>query len=97
MLCGYSLGKAQRLLKNIDSSLGKIYAHGAIWNFHEAFEQAGVELPKIIRVGKEQAKKDYEKSLVKAPPSIGDTSWLKRFGKVSIAVASGWMQVRGQA
>ena len=97
VLCGYSLGKAQRLLKNIDASLGKIFAHGAIWNVHEAFQQAGVELPKIIRVTSEQTKKDYENALVIAPPSVGGTPWLKRFGKLSISVASGWMQVRGQA
>jgi putative mRNA 3-end processing factor len=30
-----------------------------------------------------------------APPSAADTPWLRKFGDVSLAFASGWMQVRG--
>ncbi|MEM9648606.1 MAG: DNA ligase-associated DEXH box helicase, partial [Bacteroidota bacterium] len=35
VLFGYSLGKAQRLLKHLDPSIGKIFTHGAVENMNE--------------------------------------------------------------
>jgi putative mRNA 3-end processing factor len=35
------------------------------------------------------------RALVIAPPSVLGGSWLKLFGESSLAVASGWMTVRG--
>ena len=37
----------------------------------------------------------HEGALVVAPPSVGGSTWLRRFGDVSTAFASGWMRVRG--
>jgi len=37
----------------------------------------------------------YAGSLIVAPPSAAGSTWLRRFGDVSTAFASGWMQVRG--
>ena len=34
-------------------------------------------------------------ALVIAPPSALGSAWLKKFGPVSVAVASGWMRLRG--
>jgi putative mRNA 3-end processing factor len=36
-----------------------------------------------------------KRSIVIAPPSAGNTTWMKRFGDYSDAFASGWMQLRG--
>jgi putative mRNA 3-end processing factor len=33
--------------------------------------------------------------MIIAPPSAGDESWKKKFGKTAEAFASGWMQIRG--
>jgi putative mRNA 3-end processing factor len=33
--------------------------------------------------------------MVVAPPSAADTPWLRKFGDISTAIASGWMQIRG--
>jgi putative mRNA 3-end processing factor len=33
--------------------------------------------------------------LVIAPPSARGSTWIRRFGAVSTAFASGWMQIRG--
>jgi len=38
---------------------------------------------------------DLRRALVLAPPSASAGPWLKRFGEYSDALASGWMQVRG--
>jgi putative mRNA 3-end processing factor len=41
VLFGYSLGKAQRLLKHLDTSIGKIYTHGAVENMTEVLRPFG--------------------------------------------------------
>jgi len=34
-------------------------------------------------------------AIVLAPPAALSTSWIKKFGKISTAYASGWMAIRG--
>lgn len=34
--------------------------------------------------------------MIVAPPGVEGSTWLRRFGDCSTAIASGWMQVRGQ-
>lgn len=94
ILFGYSLGKSQRLLKNIDRSIGKIFAHGSVWNVHEALIEHGADIPHIERVSLENSK-DYAGSLVLAPPSALNSPWMKRFKPYGTANASGWMNLRG--
>jgi putative mRNA 3-end processing factor len=95
VLCGYSLGKAQRLMHGLDASIGRIYAHGAIANINEALESTGLKLPFWQRVETVTNKKDFEGSIIIAPPSAINTPWMRRFQPYSTAVASGWMQLRG--
>src|SRR5690606_38424422 len=45
VIIGYSLGKAQRVLKAVDEVTGNVFAHGAVWNVHQALQQAGFSLP----------------------------------------------------
>ncbi|MCB0518592.1 MAG: ligase-associated DNA damage response exonuclease [Lewinellaceae bacterium] len=97
VLCGYSLGKAQRIVKNIDLGIGRVFSHGAIFNVNETLREAGLDLPFLPKVTDGFSKKDFEGALIVAPPSVGGTTWLKRFGPHSLAVCSGWMQVRGNA
>ncbi len=40
---------------------------------------------------------DWAGSLIVAPPSAAGSTWLRRFGSVSTAFASGWMRIRGHA
>lgn len=95
VLCGYSLGKAQRLMHGLDASIGPIYAHGAIANTNDVLENAGLQLPPWQRVETITNKKDFEGGIVIAPPSAINTPWMRRFQPYSTAVASGWMQLRG--
>ncbi len=39
ILAGYALGKSQRILKNIDPSIGKIFVHGAIDSLTQIFRK----------------------------------------------------------
>lgn len=90
----YGLGKAQRILRHLDSSIGPIVCHGAVTPLNDIHRELGVALPHTH----EAAALDKEalaKSFVLAPPSATQGGWIKRFGAHSDAFASGWMQLRG--
>lgn len=94
ILAGYSLGKAQRILMNVDQSLGKIFTHGAIENVNNVIRKQGVCLPLTEQITKEK-KQDWQKSLVLCPPSAIGSLWMRKFQPNSLAIASGWMSLRG--
>lgn len=95
ILAAYSLGKAQRIINNVDPSIGKIFTHGAVENVNEVIRRQGVALRETTRVVQGQKPSLYEGSLVIAPPSAVDSAWSKRFKDFSSGVASGWMAMRG--
>ncbi len=95
LLLGYSLGKAQRLLLGVDSSIGPIYTHGAIEPINEIYRLSGVPIPETTRVPLTKQKIDYSGALIVAPPAVLGSAWTRRFGTVSTAFASGWMRIRG--
>ena len=91
----YALGKAQRIVANVDASIGRIYTHGAVEVLNEAYRASGVPLPQTHRVSETSRGHDFSGSLIVAPPSAQSTPWLRRFGDYFDAFASGWMQIRG--
>lgn len=95
ILTAYALGKAQRLLQQLDPSIGEIYTHGAIENTNEVIRAQGINLNQTTRVTKEMSKKDFIGQLVLTTPASIGTPWIKKFKPTSIAAASGWMQLRG--
>ena len=95
VLYAYAVGKSQRLLAGLDSSIGPIYTHGAVEKGTQAYRDSGVELPTTQYVGDLPKKHDYRGSMVLAVPSAHGTTWGRRFGKTNTAMASGWMAVRG--
>ncbi len=96
ILFAYALGKAQRVLAGVDGTIGPIYAHGAVHRLNVAYRAAGVPLPPWRYVGDAPPDEQWSRALVIAPTSAQGTPWLRRFGDVSAAFASGWMRVRGQ-
>lgn len=94
VLVAYSLGKAQRVMQCVEG-MGPLFAHGAIWNVHQALLQAGFKLPAVERVTPETPKESFKNAIVIAPPSADGTPWMKRFSPYAVGVCSGWMQVRG--
>jgi putative mRNA 3-end processing factor len=95
LLYGYAIGKSQRLLAGLDPSIGDIYCHGAVAKGNDAYRRSGVALPETTYVGSVTGKKDWRGAMVVAVPSVHGTTWAKRFGRCSTAMASGWMAVRG--
>ncbi len=95
MLC-YAFGKAQRILHDVDPSIGPIVVHGAVEPLNRVYRAAGVALPPTLRAtDPEVTAKLLQTALVVAPPSAQGTPWMRRFPRHSDAFASGWMQLRG--
>ena len=94
LLLGYSLGKIQRLLKNLDPEIGKIYTHGATEKMTEVV-RAKIDFPKTNLITRDTIKKEIEGNLVLAPPSVLGSVWSRKLGITSSGYASGWMAIRG--
>jgi putative mRNA 3-end processing factor len=95
MLYCYALGKAQRILAGVDSSIGPIYTHGAVERLTQDYRDSNVSLPSTTIAGTLPRKTKWSDSLILAPPSAHGTPWLRRFGSIATGFASGWMSVRG--
>jgi len=95
ILFAYALGKAQRLIAHLDPSLGPIVCHGAVEAINALYREAGVALPPTRLATQIEHKSEFSSAVIVAPPSAAASPWLKRFGDYSDALASGWMQVRG--
>ncbi|MBO6830945.1 MAG: ligase-associated DNA damage response exonuclease, partial [Muricauda sp.] len=94
VLFGYSLGKAQRLLKHLDTSIGKIYTHGAVENMTEVLRPL-VDLPPTHLITKDTKKDELSGNIVVAPPSAHGSTWIRKMVPYVTATASGWMAFRG--
>ncbi|MEM8846173.1 MAG: ligase-associated DNA damage response exonuclease [Bacteroidota bacterium] len=94
VLFGYSLGKAQRLLKHLDTSIGKIYTHGAVENMTEVLRPL-VDLPETHLITSDTKKEELLGNIVVAPPSAHGSTWIRKMVPFVNATASGWMAFRG--
>ena len=95
VIVGYSLGKAQRILQNLDLSIGKVYTHGVIENTNEALRRNGIVLNPTTRITPETSKEEVRKGIIIAPPSSVGTPWMRKFNPYSFGYCSGWMAIRG--
>jgi putative mRNA 3-end processing factor len=82
VLFAYPLGKAQRVLAALDTSIGPYWAHDSVERYSRAYRAQGVEIPP-------QGERDGA-SLIVAPPG-----YEHRGPRVSTAMVSGWMRIRG--
>jgi putative mRNA 3-end processing factor len=94
ILGAYSLGKAQRLISGV-AGIGPILTHGAVEGTNVALRAAGYTLPDTIRVTPDITVKTHPGALLICPPSALNTPWAARFGPAAVAMASGWMALRG--
>ena len=90
----YALGKCQRLLGELARlSDQRVFLHGALVALTDVYRRAGVHLLPTTYVGDHEGK--FAGDLILAPPSARGTPWMRRFGVISTAFASGWMRIRG--
>jgi len=94
VLYAYSLGKGQRVLAGVDSSIGPIVTHSSLNALNDVYRAAGVALPATASVT-DTGDQERQGALVLAPPAAAGSTWLRRFGDYADAMASGWMRVRG--
>ena len=64
-------------------------------DLNDVIRNQGIYLPPSRRATEENNKKAFEKALVICPPSAIGTAWFKRFNRPVVAMASGWMAIRG--
>jgi len=94
ILFGYSLGKAQRLLKYLNPEIGTIYTHGAIENMTEVLRPL-VDFPETNLITVATKKQDLLGNIVLAPPNAQGSSWIRKMVPYVTGSASGWMAFRG--
>src|SRR5207245_2635649 len=94
LLFAYALGKAQRVLAGVDSSIGPIYTHGTVEQVTKIYRDQGVAMAPTIRAVS-AGPRDWAGSLIVAPPEANGTPWMRRFGELSTGFCSGWMRIRG--
>ena len=96
IIYAYALGKAQRILAGmLGANIGPVYTHGAVERLTIDYRDSGIALHHTTPVASLPRGTNYAGSLIVAPPSAAGSSWLRRFGDLSTAFASGWMLVRG--
>lgn len=95
VLTGYTLGKSQRILRHVDTSIGNIFTHGAVDVVNAVMRAQGIDLPVAPRVTNDTPKEALKGALIVSPPSAVGSPWVRRFLPYSLGVASGWMKLRG--
>lgn len=93
ILIGYSLGKAQRIMKLVEG-VSEIYVHSAIHRTNEAIATAGIKLPAYQPINWED-KNQLQGKIVIVPPALIGSNMIKKIPNGATAVCSGWMQIRG--
>lgn len=91
---GYSLGKAQRIMKLMEG-VDKMYVHSAIHNLNNAIESSGITLPKTELLSYDFKKEDLQNKIIIMPPGLLGSKLLKKIPNAATAICSGWMQIRG--
>jgi putative mRNA 3-end processing factor len=90
----YALGKAQRILAELIPNDLPIFGHGAICKMNEVLAPLNLPMREILHWS------EYDKTIHKGalllttPGSVGN-SFLTKFKPTSMAMASGWMAIRG--
>ena len=94
VLFGYTLGKAQRILKYLDTSIGEIFTHGAVENMTEVLRPQ-FEMPPTTLITRETTGKEIRGNIVVAPPSAHGSPWMRKMVPYETGTCSGWMAFRG--
>jgi putative mRNA 3-end processing factor len=96
LLFGYSLGKAQRILAELEPFANRpVLIHPTIVELTECYRQEGRKLAPTQELKKNAGFEKLEGELILAPPSILKSEWVAALGKFETAFASGWMQSGG--
>lgn len=96
LLFCYALGKAQRLLAELNPHMNRpVLIHGAMSAGIELYRKAGIVMAATEVIGATTKGRDFSGELILAPPSAAGSPWMRRFPRAQRGFASGWMRVRG--
>ncbi|MGY3438403.1 MULTISPECIES: ligase-associated DNA damage response exonuclease [unclassified Marinovum] len=95
LIGAYALGKAQRLMRTVDTGIGPLLTGTAVENTNEVLRAQGIALPETVRITEEVSAKTHPGALIIATPGSTAHNWVRRFPKAATAFASGWMALRG--
>lgn len=94
VLYAHSLGKTQRLLAHLDASRGPIFITPEARRFVDAYRAEGVKQPDVELVEPFRVRAVRGRALVIAPPAAArNRAWLKKLGRISESLVSGWARV----
>ncbi len=91
LIGAYSLGKSQRLLKNVNSKLGPIFVHEQVAKINQIYAECGKELPGVEVLTQETPLDKLDGALIIMNPGLFKTDLVQRINPRSTAFASGWM------
>jgi putative mRNA 3-end processing factor len=97
IMLGYSLGKAQRIMKYLDRGIGDVICHSAIADANLALENSGFTFGTWTEAGKalvDFSADSLSRSLLICPPNAINGHLMQHIGKHAVANCSGWMAVR---
>lgn len=91
IITGYSLGKAQRLVKSLHEMGIPLYLHDSIYEMNETLRAAGQPIPYAPRVHPDIPAASLSEAILLMAPSAQAQTWMEQLSPVSSAMASGWM------
>ncbi len=95
VMVAYSLGKAQRILQQLDQRIGPVFVHPAVDEMNNVVRTFTPGLPPAQRFTKGFNRKENSKALLIIPPASHEANWMEKLKPYSLAYASGWMNLRG--
>ena len=95
ILSAYSLGKAQRIVQNVNHDIGPVYCAYSVQSINNIIRESGVALKETKELGISTGSKALAGALV-ITPSTDMQKYEGQIGTYSHAAASGWMSLRGR-
>lgn len=91
VISAYSLGKAQRLISGLDSSIGKIYTQGPVEKMNKVIRDSGINLQETEMLSANHTETDLRGNIIIGNGPIPNSSKIEGIEKAS---ASGWMNLK---
>jgi putative mRNA 3-end processing factor len=100
IVMGYSLGKAQEIVRILTRAGHNVTCHGAVHNVNQTYEQFGVALGAYRRYYFEDfhgpgALDLRERGVLVAPPQVARSGFSTRFGNPVRIMMTGWALLKG--
>jgi putative mRNA 3-end processing factor len=99
IMLGYSLGKAQRIIKYLDRGVGDVVCYSTISETNRVLEVAGFDFGAWVDGAKGLDAADYRigglsQAMLVCPPAAIKSPWMLGLERFAVANCSGWMAVK---